>query len=103
MGGGMRACLDLEPHHHALLAGEHPARDLVGDLFIGNCRERSKTLQCCHGVSSFSIGLSGQDCPCVPAAADAAIPTGRAALIRLMNSRRLIRSPDQRDQAAATQ
>ena len=51
MRANMRSRPHLPPHHHA---GEHPARDLIGDLFLGDRRQGAETAQRRHRVSSPS-------------------------------------------------
>src|SRR6516162_876333 len=42
------------PPHHALLARQYPARDLVGDLFLRDRRQGAKTAQRRHHCPPFA-------------------------------------------------
>ena len=55
MSGHMRSRSYLPPHHHALLASYHPARNLVGDFFLRDRRKRPETCERSHGVFSFEL------------------------------------------------
>src|SRR5439155_19286736 len=48
VGGGVGARLHRPPDHHLLVADEHAARDLVGDLLLGQASERVKALHARH-------------------------------------------------------
>src|SRR5262249_33181150 len=50
MGSHMRSGTYLPPHHHALLAGQHPARNLVADFFLRDRRKRPETRERSHSV-----------------------------------------------------
>src|SRR2546426_7231015 len=48
VGGGVGARLHRPPDDHLLVADEHAARDLVGDLLLGQASERVEALHARH-------------------------------------------------------
>src|SRR5262249_36368482 len=54
VGGGVRAGLDAPPYDHALLAGDEPPADLVGDALLRDTRERSEAGHRGHRTSPGS-------------------------------------------------